>query len=61
VGSRHGEGHGTTAAHHQQQALPFIDGSGRVAYKELGPITDAILTRVVDSLLATMPAAKGGS
>lgn len=39
----------------------FIDGSGRVAYKELGPITDAILTRVVDSLLATMPAAKGGS
>jgi cytochrome c biogenesis protein CcmG/thiol:disulfide interchange protein DsbE len=39
----------------------FIDGSGRVAYKALGPVTDALLTQVVDSLLATMPAAKGGS
>lgn len=35
----------------------FIDGSGRVAYKQTGPVTDAILTHVVDSLLAALPGA----
>ncbi|MGH7668286.1 MAG: TlpA family protein disulfide reductase [Gemmatimonadaceae bacterium] len=34
----------------------FIDGSGRVAYKQTGPVTDAILTRIVDSLIAALPA-----
>jgi cytochrome c biogenesis protein CcmG/thiol:disulfide interchange protein DsbE len=34
----------------------FIDGSGRVAYKQTGPVTDAILTRLVDSLIAALPA-----
>lgn len=29
----------------------FIDASGRVAFKQIGPVTDALLTRVVDSLL----------
>lgn len=33
----------------------FIDGSGRVAYKQTGPVTDAILTRIVDSLIAALP------
>ena len=34
----------------------FIDGSGRVAYKQTGPVTDAIITRLVDSLIAALPA-----
>jgi cytochrome c biogenesis protein CcmG/thiol:disulfide interchange protein DsbE len=34
----------------------FIDASGTVAHKELGPVTPAVLTRILDSLLATMPA-----
>ncbi len=33
----------------------FIDGSGHVAYKQTGPVTDAILTRIVDSLIAALP------
>ncbi len=33
----------------------FIDGNGRVAYKQTGPVTDAILTREVDSLIAALP------
>ena len=35
----------------------FIDANGRVAHKQIGPVTDALLTRVVDSLLAKVPAA----
>ena len=34
----------------------FIDGNGRVAFKQTGPVTDAILTREVDSLIAALPA-----
>lgn len=34
----------------------FIDGAGRVAYKQTGPVTDAILTHMVDSLIAALPA-----
>ncbi|HET7631635.1 MAG TPA: redoxin family protein [Gemmatimonadaceae bacterium] len=37
----------------------FIDGAGHVAYKQTGPVTDAILTRVVDSLIAALPSAGG--
>ena len=33
----------------------FIDGGGRVAYKELGPVTEVRLTRIVDSLIAALP------
>lgn len=33
----------------------IIDAAGRVAFKHLGPITEDILRRVVDSVLATMP------
>jgi cytochrome c biogenesis protein CcmG/thiol:disulfide interchange protein DsbE len=43
----------------------FIDASGRVARKQIGPVTDALLTHVVDSLIAAIPAtappAKSGS
>ena len=40
----------------------FIDGAGRVAYKQTGPVTDAILTKIVDSLIAALPApAKAGA
>ncbi|HEX8725884.1 MAG TPA: redoxin domain-containing protein [Gemmatimonadaceae bacterium] len=35
----------------------FIDGNGRVAYKQTGPVTDSILTAKVDSLIAALPAA----
>ena len=34
----------------------FIDGNGRVAFKQTGPVTDAILSREVDSLIAALPA-----
>lgn len=34
----------------------FIDGSGHVAYKQTGPVTDAILREKVDSLIAALPA-----
>jgi cytochrome c biogenesis protein CcmG/thiol:disulfide interchange protein DsbE len=37
----------------------IVDADGRVAYKQTGPITHAILTRVVDSLLAVR--AEGGA
>ncbi len=33
----------------------FIDGSGRVAYKQTGPVTDSVLTKIVDSLIAALP------
>ncbi len=33
----------------------FIDGNGRVAFKQTGPVTDAILTHEVDSLIAALP------
>ena len=33
----------------------FIDRMGRVAFKQTGPVTDALLAHVVDSLLATTP------
>jgi cytochrome c biogenesis protein CcmG/thiol:disulfide interchange protein DsbE len=33
----------------------IIDGSGHVAYKLLGPATDARLSHIVDSLIATLP------
>ncbi|MGA9836411.1 MAG: redoxin domain-containing protein [Gemmatimonadaceae bacterium] len=41
----------------------FIDGNGRVAFKQTGPVTDAILTHEVDSLIAALPAGTrpGGS
>jgi hypothetical protein len=45
----------------------FIDGSGRVAYKQLGPVTEVRLAHLVDSLIAALPqkpaapAAKSGS
>jgi cytochrome c biogenesis protein CcmG/thiol:disulfide interchange protein DsbE len=31
----------------------IIDPTGRVAHKELGPITEAVLHRVVDSVLVS--------
>lgn len=34
----------------------IVDQGGRVAHKQTGPITQAILTRIVDSLLAGRPA-----
>jgi cytochrome c biogenesis protein CcmG/thiol:disulfide interchange protein DsbE len=34
----------------------FIDGTGRVAYKQLGPVTEARLSQIVDSLIAALPA-----
>jgi cytochrome c biogenesis protein CcmG/thiol:disulfide interchange protein DsbE len=34
----------------------IIDGAGRVAHKHLGPVSYEVLRRVVDSVLATMPA-----
>ena len=45
----------------------FIDGSGRVAYKQTGPVTEVRLAQIVDSLIAALPpkqaapAAKSGS
>ena len=33
----------------------FLDANGRVAYKHTGPVTDAVIARVVDSLIATGP------
>jgi len=45
----------------------FIDGSGRVAYKQLGPASEVLLAHIVDSLIAvlpqhpTAPATKSGS
>jgi cytochrome c biogenesis protein CcmG/thiol:disulfide interchange protein DsbE len=30
----------------------FLDASGRVAYKHTGPVSDAVVSRVVDSLIA---------
>ena len=33
----------------------FIDGSGRVAYKQLGPATEVLLAHIVDSLIAALP------
>ncbi|HEY5219689.1 MAG TPA: redoxin domain-containing protein [Gemmatimonadaceae bacterium] len=39
----------------------FIDGAGRVAYKQTGPVTDEILTHEVDSLIAALPASAGAS
>lgn len=35
----------------------FIDAAGRVARKQIGPVTEALLTHVVDSLLAAAPPA----
>jgi len=29
----------------------FVDANGRVAHKQTGPVNDAILRRIVDSLL----------
>ena len=38
----------------------FIDGKGEVAFKQTGPVSDEVLTRVVDSLIAALPpGAKG--
>lgn len=34
----------------------FLDGTGRVAYKHTGPVTEAVLHRVVDSLMAVAAA-----
>lgn len=42
----------------------FLDVNGRVAHKQTGPVNEAILRRIVDSLLtagAAAPAAKQGS
>ena len=45
----------------------FIDGTGRVAYKQLGPVSESRLAKIVDSLIRALPAtatdsaAKGGS
>ncbi len=45
----------------------FIDGTGRVAYKQIGPVNESRLTFLVDSLMKALPAssatpaAKGGS
>ena len=36
----------------------FLDKSGRVAYKHIGPVSEAVLTRLVDSLMAA-PAKSG--
>ena len=33
----------------------FIDGDGRVAYKQLGPVTGVGLAHIVDSLIAALP------
>jgi cytochrome c biogenesis protein CcmG, thiol:disulfide interchange protein DsbE len=33
----------------------FIDGGGRVAYKQLGPVTEVSLAHIVDSLIAALP------
>jgi cytochrome c biogenesis protein CcmG/thiol:disulfide interchange protein DsbE len=33
----------------------IIDPTGRVAHKELGPATEAVLHRVIDSVLVSMP------
>jgi cytochrome c biogenesis protein CcmG, thiol:disulfide interchange protein DsbE len=33
----------------------FIDGNGRVAYKQLGPVSDVRLAQIVDSLIAALP------
>lgn len=34
----------------------FIDGTGRVAYKQLGPLTVERAAKILDSLIATLPA-----
>lgn len=37
----------------------FLDAQGRVAYKHTGPVSDAVLMRLVDSLLAAAAARSG--
>jgi cytochrome c biogenesis protein CcmG/thiol:disulfide interchange protein DsbE len=39
----------------------IIDPTGRVAHKELGPVTEEIIRRVVDSVLVAMAPADSGS
>lgn len=34
----------------------FIDATGKVAHKQIGPVSDSLIARVIDSLLATAPA-----
>jgi cytochrome c biogenesis protein CcmG/thiol:disulfide interchange protein DsbE len=39
----------------------FLDKSGRVAFKQIGPVTEAMLTHLIDSLMAAPAAPKSGS